>query len=89
MKISLHSITSLMVQLSITFPDHETFPPTLHQKSYFLKYYVVERNTGAVAQECFMKISVLKSVRKIHTFVCEEGSFVEPEAEREVTGFSL
>ena len=59
-----------MIQLSITFAHHETFPPALI-KSYFLKHYVVERNTEAVAQECFMKISVLKNVRKIHAFnVC-------------------
>ena len=31
----------------------------------------MERNTEAAAQECFMKISVLKNVRKIHAFnVC-------------------
>ena len=60
-----------MIQLSITFAHHETFPVTLIAKSYFLKHYVVERNTEAVAQECFTKISVLKNVRKIHAFnVC-------------------
>ena len=35
MKISLHSITSLMMQLSITFAYHETFPPTLIKKVIF------------------------------------------------------
>ena len=58
-------------------------------KKLFLKHYVVEGNTEAVAQKCFMKISVLKNVWKIHTFnVCgKTGSFVEPEAERKATGF--
>ena len=60
-----------MIQLSITFAHHETFPPTLIKKVILLKHYVAEKNTEAVAQECFMKISVLKNVRKIHTFnVC-------------------
>ena len=36
-----------------------------------MKHYVVERNTEAVAEKCFIKTSALKNVRKIHTFnVC-------------------
>ena len=56
-----------MIQLSITFPHHETFQPYTYQKSYYLKRYVMERNTEAVAQDCFVKISVPKNVREIHT----------------------
>ena len=49
-----------------------------------------ERNPEAVAQECFMKISVLKKCSEnSHIQHLWEDSFVEPEAERETTGFSL
>ena len=44
-----------------------------------------ERNPEAVAQECFMK----KCSENSHIQHLWEDSFVEPEAERETTGFSL
>ena len=36
------------------------------QKSYFLKHDVVEWNTKAIAQKCFVKTIILKNVRKVH-----------------------
>ena len=35
-------------------------------KSYFWKYYVVQGNTEAADQKCFIKAAVLKNVWKIH-----------------------
>ena len=89
MKISLYSITPLMIQLSITFPHYEKFPPTLIEKLFFETLRSVEKYrsscTGVFYEnKCSEKCSENSRIQRLW-----EDSFVEPEAEREATGFSL
>ena len=88
MKISLYSITSLMIQLSITFPHHETFPPTLIKKLFSETLRSGEKYrsscTGVLYEnKCSEKCSENSRIQRLW-----EDSFVEPGAGREATGFS-
>ena len=89
MKISLYNITSLMIQLSITFPHHKKFPPSLIKKVFFQTLHSWEEYRSSCTGVFYENKCSEKCPENSHIQCRREDFFVEPEAEREATGFSL
>ena len=79
-----------MIQLSITFPHHEKLPPTfLSKKLFFETLRSGEKYRSSCTGVFYENKCSEKCPENSHIQRLREDSFVEPEAERKVTGFSL
>ena len=88
MKIALYSITSVLMQLSVTLPHHE-------KSTYLSKKFFFETlsSGGEYRNSCkgvfYKSKGSGKCLENSRIQRLLEHSFVEPEAEGEATGFPL